>query len=385
MPSDDVLVIGGGGFYGRYVVADVLQHTSASVTIASRRPPADFAGNPRITTVACDLNDDERLKQLTATARVVVHCAGPFQSLPSACRPLRAAIETHTDYIDIAEDREFARRVSSCADEIDAAGITVLSGISVAPAMEALFAALMQPCFDALQSIRTFAAPDTRKHRGNAMFHTMLYGVGRAFEQPRRGQLARVHGWSEPEWVEFPPPLGKRLTYLVLEMADLDILPRLFNVGTVEFKAGSEHVWLNRLLGMAAAMRARMGHPHWENYTRLIRACSWLVGRLGRNEGGVIFEIGGVRAGKAATYRIALIAPHDGGLIPAVLAAMAVQELLSGRLNQRGLLAVKGWIRSDALLDGLRERGLQLWWKPPAERAWQPFSLTALQQHAGLP
>ena len=118
----------------------------------------------------------------------------------------------------------------------------------------------------------------------------------------------------------------------------------------------------------------------------LIRAFSWLAGRFGKDEGGVIFQIGGLRAGQPLTYRIALIAPHDGGLIPAVLAAMAVEELLSGRLNQRGLVPVHTWIDAERLIDGLCRRDLQLWWQPPDAASWQPFSLAALQaraHHAG--
>lgn len=37
--SDRVLVVGGGGFYGRYLVEDLAQFTSASIVVASRNPP----------------------------------------------------------------------------------------------------------------------------------------------------------------------------------------------------------------------------------------------------------------------------------------------------------------------------------------------------------
>jgi hypothetical protein len=105
-------------------------------------------------------------------------------------------------------------------EPIRRAGIAVASGMSVAPAMEALFAEMLRGRSDSLTSVRTFAAPDTRKHRGRAMFHTMLTGVGRPFRQPGDGNLRQsrkpgrqsrkpgrqVRGWTEPEWVEFPPP-----------------------------------------------------------------------------------------------------------------------------------------------------------------------------------
>jgi hypothetical protein len=374
--TGEVLVIGGSGFYGRYLVEDLIQQTNANVIVASRRPREVFARHKRVSTVSCDLSDLGTLKQLASKSNIIVHCAGPFQYLP--LNPLRAAIETCVNYVDISEDREFARQVVALESEIQSAGITVLNGISVAPAMEALFAELLRHELDSVLSVRTFAAPDTRKHRGKAMFHTMLSGVGRAFEQPRQGRPMRVYGWTEPEWVEFPPPLGKRLTYLVLEMADLDILPRIFGVQTVEFKAGTEHALLNRMLNWAAALRVRTGHPHWERYTSFIRALSWFAGRFGKDEGGVIFEISGERANSTITYRIAVMATRDGGRIPAVLASMAVKELLSGKLSRQGLVPVNTWISSEDLVEGLVRRGLEVWWQPHGKTDWRPISLAEL-------
>lgn len=372
-----VLVLGGGGFYGRYLVDDLLEHTDARVVVASRTPSRDHAWGNRVTTAICDIRDRGRLEELMAGYDVVVHCAGPFQYLPLA--PVHAAIATGTPYVDIAEDRQFAREVRSLDAEVRAAGIPLLSGISVAPAMEALFAAMAAPCLDSLTSIRTFAAPDTRKHRGEAMFHTMLIGVGRPFWQPRGGEPAQVYGWTEPEWMDFPPPLGRRLTYLVLEMANLDLLPELFGVQTVAFKAGTEHAFLNRLLGLAATVRVKTGHPRWERFTHLVRAFSWLIGRVGKDEGGVVFEIGGVKNGQVVTYRLAVVARHDGGLIPAVLASIAAQRLLHGRLTATGVVPIHQWIAPHELIDEFRRRDLRLWWQPPPAGPWRPFTLDEMR------
>jgi NAD(P)-dependent dehydrogenase (short-subunit alcohol dehydrogenase family) len=373
MPEGNVLVIGGGGFYGRYLVADLVRSTQADILVASRNPPSHWAEPDRVRSVVCDLRDLARLELLAARCDIVVHCAGPFHALP--LNPLHAAIRTGTHYVDIAEDRHYSRAVRELEEEIGRAGITVSSGMSVAPAMEALFAEMLRGCFDALVSVRTFAAPDTRKHRGWAMFHTMLTGVGRPFWQPGNGKLRQVRGWTEPEWVEFPPPLGKRLTYLVLEMADLDLLPELLGVKTVEFKAGSEWPFLNRLLGAAARIRTSTGHPDWERFTPILRTFSWLVGRLGKDEGGVIFEIRGLLKGSSITHRIAVVARQDGGLIPAVLASMATARLLSGDLPMKGIVPIHGWIPSAELVRELEARGLEIWWQPHGVIEWQRFDL----------
>jgi hypothetical protein len=185
--------------------------------------------------------------------------------------------------------------------------------------------------------------------------------------------LRAVRGWTEPEWVEFPPPLGRRLTYLVLEMADLDLLPELFAVQTVEFKAGTEWPLLNRLLGAAARIRTLTGHPDWERFTPMIRGFSWLAGRLGKDEGGVIFEVGVLLQGRPVTQRVAVVARRDGGLIPAVLASIATARLLSGSLTTKGILPIHRWITSAELVRELQARGLEIWWQPRGAKEWQPF------------
>jgi hypothetical protein len=151
--------------------------------------------------------------------------------------------------------------------------------------------------------------------------------LGCRFGVPQGGADGVLGGWRD----RMGTRMGSR-NYLVLEMADLDVLPELFGVGTVTFKAGSEFPPLNRLLGGAAALRARTGHPRLEAYTPLVRGLSWLVGRFGKEAGGVIFEVTGRRGGRPQRQAIAVVAEDDGGRIPAVLAGMAVQELLAGRL-----------------------------------------------------
>jgi hypothetical protein len=373
-----VLVLGGGGFYGRYIVSDLLRFTDAHLTVASRQPPQDLGLDDRVNIVHLDIQDYEPLKDLVASYDVVIHCAAPFHYLP--LNPLYAAIETGTDYIDISEDRVFACEIRKLREQINMSGITALNGISVSPGMEVLFADMFSVLYEELLSVRTFAAPDTKKHRGQAMFHTMLTGVGRPFSQLRNGEFANVYGWTEPEWLQFPPPLGRRLTYLVLEMANLDLVPELFNVHTVEFKAGTEHHFLNRILGFAAVVRMRTGVPNWERFTTPVRALSWLFGRFGLDAGGVVFEISGRANELRRTDLISVIAENNGGLIPSVLAGIATQELLSGRVGSAGLVPLDSWLSSDQLIVELLRRELKIWWLPHGEHSWRIFDLAEFRQ-----
>ncbi len=95
------------------------------------------------------------------------------------------------------------------------------------------------------------------------------------------------------------------------------------------------------------------------------------MGRLGKDEGGVIFEVKGLHSKTQQTYRVALIATRDGGRIPAVLAGMAAEEMLNGKLKASGLVPLNEWVDSERLVAGLRRRGLQIWWGTRDSNGWQ--------------
>ena len=368
MTREHILVFGGTGFFGRYLVEDVLDHTSASVTVASRRPRSWMRGAPGIDFAECDVADLDTVRRLAAAHDVVVHCAGPFQHLP--LNPLTAAIETQCDYIDLSESREFYRRVTGMRDRIQRAGITALTGVSIVPAMQILLVDLVRPLFDHMSAIRTFLAPGTYRNRGPAMYHTMLMGVGTPFPALRGGKETLVQGWSGGEWASFPPPVGRRRTYHVLDWADSDVLASHFGVETVECKAGSEFAWVNRTLYAAGLVRARFGHPIWERWTAPLRAAAWVLGRVGRDDGGVLIEITGLYGRRLVTHRIAVVASEHGGRIPAVLGAMAAEDIVAGTLRHRGLTPVGAWLAPREFVNRLRERGMQVLWQPFDTDRW---------------
>ena len=273
--------------------------------------------------------------------------------------PLHAALAARVPYVDISEDRAFRREALTVAADADT---PVLTGASVVPGMQAIAAAEMIRGLDDVVAIHCAAAPDTRQHRGDAMFRAMLHGAGLAFFVPRDGTPTRVHGWSEPEWLVFPPPIGRRLVYQVYEMADLDLLVELFGARTVSFKAGSEFAWLNRLLGAAAATRARLGWPRRpERFTSLVRGLSWLAGRFGDEAGGFVLEVTGHRDNRLVRQAIGMTAKYAGGRIPALLAAIAVEEILAGRLRQPGVARLDGWLPAERIWSGLAARDVALW------------------------
>ncbi|MFF4349238.1 saccharopine dehydrogenase NADP-binding domain-containing protein [Streptomyces sp. NPDC001530] len=374
MSEPNIVVVGGSGFYGRYVVADLLRRPDVRVTVVSRRLPDPPFPSERVRWVAGDRDALERLGGLLGDAAAVVHCAGPFQALDGPgthpLGPLRAAVSAGVPYVDICEDRAFLDAATTVARSATA---PVLTGASVVPGLQALVVHDLARGMDRVDGVLCCAAPDTRRHRGPAMFEAMMHGAGLPFSAPRGGVQTLVHGWSEPEWTLFPPPVGRRLVHQVYEMADLDVLAELCRAGTIAFKAGTEFTAVNRALGLFAALRARTGRPRaTKRWTPLVRALSWLVGRVGDEAGGFTVTVSGEHGGRQVVRRLGMTAAQDGGRIPSLLAGIAVDHLLAGRLRTAGLVPLHSWLAPHELRTALRDRDISLW-RRDDEDDWRPW------------
>jgi len=354
-------------------VNDLLDHTDAQFVIASRQSPRHPRSGPRLVHVRSDLNDIASVRTTLAGAAVVVHCAGPYQSQPPTL--LRAAIESGVHYVDLAEDPEFVRQTLIFHEAAKRVHVAIVSGASVVPGLTALLAQSLH--FERADSIRTFVAPGTRGSRGLATVRSLLRGVGRPLPLLRGGRETVVRGWSEPEWIEFPPPIGWRLQYLAIATADRDVLSRELEARSIEFKAGSEFSWLNRSLGAVSRLTARSSFPSLERWANTIRKCLKLLGWFGTDAGGVIVEVAGRLNNEPARQQIAVTAAREGERIPSLLAAIAAAALLRGELTARGVVPLSTWLPTAQLFDELCLRGLRVWLKQRPDVGWRLVNDTA--------
>jgi Saccharopine dehydrogenase NADP binding domain len=280
-----VVVYGGNGFFGRIIVDDLLRHTTAQIEIASRTAQrVEYPGfEYRVRFVESDLHDRESVLRTIAGADMLIVAAGPFQGMPLTA--LEACIADGVPYIDVADDRDFVRRAYALAEsEAKPNRMVALIGCSVVPGLTSLLTRFAQVSVPRIERTKICISPGTRHPRGPGSFASLVCTVGREFTAPADGNEAPVIGWTKPERVSFPAPIGDRTAYRVVDIADHFIQPRYFGTRTVEFRIGSELSALNLLLSAVARVR-----PVIQNPGKLVgfyrscddRYCSsiWLNGR----------------------------------------------------------------------------------------------------------
>jgi len=323
-------VLGGYGVFGERISRALAETEGISVRIAGRHPDRgrQLAEAIGAQLVACDVADRGSLDTCLDDTDLLVHAAGPFQD--NGHPVARATIAAGVHYIDISDARDVVTSVVSLDEEALAAGVTVVSGASTVPAISGAMASHLARGLATIDSIGITLSPGNRNPRGSATIAAILSYLGRAHRVWIDGAWQVRHGWSDPERVDFPPPVGTRTTY-ACDVPDLELFPGAFGARTVRFRAGLELPTLNRALATLGWLRRRHLLPDLRGLAPWFRRASMLLGGSGTPHGGLhVCVTGRDAAGEPADRRAALIAEEDGPATPGTPAILLARKLLVG-------------------------------------------------------
>lgn len=348
-----VVVIGGHGFFGKWIVDDLLASTAARVVVAGRRPERRAGwGEPRVTLATLDQHDAVRMGELFGGVACVIHAAGPYQRLEPSV--LRACLAAGVPYIDLADDRDFVQRAERLVASAQARSVVVL-GMSFVPGLCASLVDSVRHHLASIERIRCVARPGSRGSRGPATLRSLLGCAGRSFQLPSGN---RAWGWSAPRRVDFPASIGSSSTYLAVPVADFDLFPRWFGCREVEFRACSDQAWLDRALWLGAWIQRHCPVPLLLPLARPMASLVRIAGVFGTDAGAGVVELEGAER----SVRAAVVADEHGERLPALPASIAAAELLSGRLAGRsGLVATIDAVPWATMLHELDSRGISSW------------------------
>ncbi len=365
-----ILIVGGSGYFGRLLAADLLAHTSHSITLAGRRGDAlelartilvqDAAGDARrISTSTCSLDDQTSVRSIVSGCALAVCAAGPFQRLPLSL--LDACLEQGKPYLDLSDDREFVRRVVNRVEGRGAGASLppVFTAWSAVSALSCALARIGSPGWSRRDVMRIQIAPGNRQPRNRGTVASLLSSLGRPFEI--RGKPRRVTGWSKARKFDFPEPVGRREGYLI-EVPDYDLAVRWLGAQTVEFRVGAESGWLNAAASLIAFKRSVGALPDLTPLTGLFCAVMGLLGSFGTDSGAVGIELEGLDAhGSQVRSRVSVVAEHGGpgiAVLPAAIVADRFARESAGHLG--GLVRHDDWITRRHLEDECARRHFRL-------------------------
>lgn len=153
-----VLVLGGYGFFGARIAAELAKSGASRVLVAGRdleraRVTAKSLGLRARSALELDAAGPNVAETLGARGvNVVLHTTGPFQG--QGYGVAAAAILAGANYIDLADDRAFVTGIKSLDAVARAAKITVVSGASSVSALSAAVVDRYRPAFSRLDAVR---------------------------------------------------------------------------------------------------------------------------------------------------------------------------------------------------------------------------------------
>lgn len=354
-----VVLIGATGVFGSRIASQLAGDPRFQLIVAGRRAQSlaalrDALGDASVQLATLDVAAPGLADALAALRpQLVIHAAGPFQQ--QDYRVAEACLTCASDYIDLADGRDFVSGIGRLDGRAREAGRLLVSGASTVPALSSAVVDELLPRFATLDVIEHAISPGNRTPRGDATVAAILGYCGQPVELWRDGRWQRAHGWMLTRRPRFS--FGPRWVGLC-DVPDLELFPQRYpGVRTVIFRAGLE---LKRLhFGtLAAAWLVRLGllRDLARHATRLRRISEWFLA-AGSDVGGMLVELDGRDVqGRALKLRWSLRAgAGDGPQIPATPAVVLARKLADGSLPATGAMPCMGLFTLDealAALDG---------------------------------
>ena len=335
-----ITVFGGGGFFGRLVLAELAAEGHYQLLSAGRSVPD--VGLP-CTTVQLDATAaglDHRLAEHAPD--LVINCAGPFEEEWYAV--VEAALACGSHYLDLADRRSYVLGIRRFDATARRAGLTVLSGVSSVPALSSAVVAAHRPEFLQVSAIDIGISASERVPGPGAVI-SVLGQCGQALPAGPTGHRPRAAAWTDRFSVDLPRPVGVRVM-ASCDVPDLELLPAWIpGLSRVTFRAGVASAWVMRGLRTFARLRQRGWIRRPRAWAAPMAAAARLLYPFGNGASGMFVRLSGTSLrGEALVVCWQLVARDCQGV----------------RVAARGVVAAAQRLRTQSLASGARPCCMEL-------------------------
>jgi hypothetical protein len=349
-----IVVLGGYGIFGSLISDQLVDSAKVLIAGRNRKMGEKFADSIGADFVLCNAKDKGSLQKAISGAFIVINASGPFlpndYSIPHTC------VEENCHYIDLADSREYVKEFNQLDRLAKTKEIFACTGASTAPAVTYALISELDAQFRDIHSIKIYLSAGNKNKAGVSTLESILSYVGVPVQVWRNGQWEMFSGWSLPEVVNFPPPVGKRFVQLC-DVPDLALFPKLFHANEVVFKAGVELPIFN--IGLSVLVQAKKYFPQI-NLTPLARPLvrlSQLFKSFGSFSGGVLVEL---RDKKGNSKTLAFVTSQNGPRLPAAPSVLLAKKLLSKGPPDFGAFPCLGMISLEDFQNHLEPFGVKL-------------------------
>jgi saccharopine dehydrogenase-like NADP-dependent oxidoreductase len=363
-----ILVLGGYGFFGARISAALARNRSIQLIIAGRNAEKATAlayqiGLRAENARALDATSPQFSQMLRKLGvNTIIHTAGPFQDQNYAVA--QAAIQAGSNYLDLADGREFVAGIGRLDAAAKAANVSVVSGVSSLPALTTAVIDRYLHDFARLDAVHT-GITSGAVVPGIATMRAVLGYCGQPFRVLENGQWITVHGWLDTVEHNFPKSVGPRPLGRC-DVPDLELLPQRYpSLKTASFHAGfasnTAHRVVERLAMFVRDGKLKSALP----FARVLNTIARWIQPIVSDRGAMFVTMEGLHENGAPlklTWNL-VARENDGPHIPCAPAIALANKLASGRPVPAGAMPCMGLLNVDELMEPLK--GLSIREFPP--------------------
>lgn len=354
-----IVVLGGCGDMGSFVVRDLMAHSDAHVTIADyRRGAAEHLADglgDRANAAFVDADDPESLVEALAGADGAVGCIGPFYRYAPILT--RAAIRAGVPYVDICDDWGPMDELASMDDDARAAGVTVINGLGWTPGLTNLMAKKAAAQLEEVAEVRMYWAGGAADSQGLAVVMHLLYALTGDVPTVRGGRRIMVPAGSGRELVDFPAPLGAVEVFHCGHPETLTV-PRVIAADTVFLKGGLTPRWNNWLATALVKLGLTRSHRSITRVSRITHRLEGVVGLGSVPQSGARVDVVGRRG--ADHVKVSYGVTDKMGRLTGIPAAVGAMALAQGEVAVPGVHAPEDILEPDRIFEPLEVRGIHI-------------------------
>jgi saccharopine dehydrogenase-like NADP-dependent oxidoreductase len=355
--TQKVLILGGQGRIGSQVTADILAHTSTTITQTGRRQRQPSPQRCRFLPLC--LGDRAAVATAVAAHNLVIHCAGPFKYRDRYV--LETCIDKKVNYLDVADNPNYVKTALALGTQAQAAGVTAVVSTGVFPGISNSMVRQGMENLDQAETIQLDYGVAGSGGAGVTVMRTTFLELQHPFPAWINSQWQTVKPYSQRRVVTFPPPYGRCGTYW-FNTVEAMTLAESFPVETVVTKFGSLPDFYNHLTWLMAH-----GLPNgWlqnPSIVEFLAQVSYGMTQVTDSISGVgiaiIAHLQGRQNQQSVDYRATFL--HDDTAAAAGMGTGSIaQMILSGTLSKPGVWPVEQGLPTALFEATLAQRSLKV-------------------------
>lgn len=233
MRDFDIVVYGSYGYTGQLIVKE-FKNTPIRILLAGRnlRDLTRQSGESGFPYQVASIEDPTSLDALLSRAKLVIHCAGPFQM--TATSMVQACLRTGTHYTDITGEYQVFETLSAFHDAAVAKGIIVMPGTGFDVVPTDCLAVHLHHRHPAATHLQLgFAMSKGGLSRGTA--RTMIEGLGYGGVIRKNGKLTKIALGSLTKLIDFG---SFKINALCIPWGDVSTAYRSTGIANIEVYSG---------------------------------------------------------------------------------------------------------------------------------------------------